>query len=245
MEEEQPLGSSASSSGTDTPAKPRDQPAELLPVNYEIFAVGTDEKIEPYLVFVDVSGTTLQMEIDTGSALTLISQETFSKLWPQGGPPQLEKTSLCLRTYSGEELKVIGRAAVRVGCGGQVVEDLGLVVVGGKGPNLFGGIGWGSCGWIGGRFERFNSSMRHSARYPRRERFERLRHSCHQHPYSHTTTPGNHWFCRVMPLIIEWVLCYLTTWTIRATDRSPTHYEHYLQPNESTCSSTKKPRVLY
>ena len=138
MEEEQPLGSSASSSGTDTPAKPRDQPAELLPVNYEIFAMGTDEKIEPYLVFVDVNGTTLQMEIDTGSALTLISQETFSKLWPQGGAPQLEKTSFRLKTYSGEELKVIGRAAVRVGCGRQVVEDLGLVVVGGKGPSLLG-----------------------------------------------------------------------------------------------------------
>ena len=100
--------------------------------------MGTDEKIEPYLVFVDVNGTTLQMEIDTGSALTLISQETFSKLWPQGEAPQLEKTSLRLRTYSGEELKVIGRAVVRVGCGGQVVEDLGLVVVGGKGPSLLG-----------------------------------------------------------------------------------------------------------
>ena len=99
MEEEQPLGSSASSSGTDTLAKPRDQPAELVPVDYKIFAMGTDEKIEPHLVFVDVNGTPLQMEIDcTGSALTLISQETFSKLGVQGGAPQLEKTSLHLRT---------------------------------------------------------------------------------------------------------------------------------------------------
>ena len=89
-------------------------------------------------MFVDVNGTTLQMEIDTVSALTLISQETFSKLWPQGEAPQLEKTSLRLRTNSWEELKVIGRAAVRVCCGGQVVEDLGLVVIGGKGPSLLG-----------------------------------------------------------------------------------------------------------
>ena len=40
---------------------------------------------------------------------------------------------MCLRTYSGEELEVVGRAVVRVRCGGQVAEDLGLVVVGGGG----------------------------------------------------------------------------------------------------------------
>ena len=43
-----------------------------------------------------------------------------------------------LRTYSGEELEVVGRAVVRVRCGGQVAEDLGLVVVSGGGPSLLG-----------------------------------------------------------------------------------------------------------
>ena len=72
-----------------------------------------------------------------GSVLTLISQATFSKLWPGRKAPHLESTSVPLRTYSGEELRVVGRAVVRVRCGGQV-EDLGLVVVEGSGPSLLG-----------------------------------------------------------------------------------------------------------
>ena len=78
-----------------------------------------------------------QMEIDTGSALTLISEATYSALWPKGNSPRLEPTPVRLRTYSGEELRVVGRAVVRVRCGEQV-EDLGLVVVGGGGPSLRG-----------------------------------------------------------------------------------------------------------
>ena len=43
--------------------------------------------------------------------------------------------------YSGEELRVVGRAVVRVGCGGREEEELGLVVVSGKGPSLLGLVG--------------------------------------------------------------------------------------------------------
>ena len=68
------------------------------------------------------------MEIDTGSALTLISQETFRRLWPQGESPKLDSTPIRLRTYSGEELEVVGRARVRVRYRGQEGEELGLVV---------------------------------------------------------------------------------------------------------------------
>ena len=87
---------------------------------------------------VDINGATLQMEIDTSSALTLISQATFSKLWSQGNAPVLESTPISLSTYSGEELKVVGRAVVRVGSGGKMVEELELVVISGKGPSLLG-----------------------------------------------------------------------------------------------------------
>ena len=87
---------------------------------------------------VDINGATLQMEIDTGSAMTLISQATFSKLWSQGNAPVLESTPIRLRTYSGEELKVVGRAVVRVGSGGKEVKELELVVVSSKSPSLLG-----------------------------------------------------------------------------------------------------------
>ena len=107
-------------------------------MNYDLFAVETDMKVDPYLVSVDINGATQQMEIDTGSALTLISQATFSKLWSQGNAPIPESTLVRIRTYSGEELKVVGWAVVRVGFGGKVVEELGLVVASGKGPSLLG-----------------------------------------------------------------------------------------------------------
>ena len=88
---------------------------------------------------VDISGATHQMEVDTGSALTLVSEATFSKLWPPGTYPHLESTPIRLRTYSGEELGVVGRAVVRVRCGGMEEVELGLVVVGAKVPSL---LGW-------------------------------------------------------------------------------------------------------
>ena len=118
-----------------SPEKPQVQPVEPLPVNYDLFAVETDKKVDPYLVFIDINGATLQMEIDTGSVLTPIGQAIFSNLWSQGNAPILESTPIRLRTYSREELMVVGRAVVRVGCGGKVVEELGLVVVSGKGPS--------------------------------------------------------------------------------------------------------------
>ena len=129
---------SLDSSTNTCPATPQVPPAEPHPVNYDIFAVGPDKKVDPYLVSVDIDGATLQMEIDTGSALTLISQATFSQLWPQGKSPSLQSTPIRLRTYSGEELKVVGRAVVRVQYGGKEERELGLVVVSGTGPSLLG-----------------------------------------------------------------------------------------------------------
>ena len=133
VEESDPTPLSTGASGVGLPAATpsvNNLPTQLpLPVDYNIYELGMYKKVEPYLTKVTINGATLQMEIDTGSALTLISQATFSKLWPGDNSPHLERTPIRLRTYSGEELRVVGRAVVRVRCGGQ--EDLGLVVVGG------------------------------------------------------------------------------------------------------------------
>ena len=48
-------------------AKPQVPPVESLPVNYDLSAVGTDKKVDPYLVSVDINGATMQIDIDTGS----------------------------------------------------------------------------------------------------------------------------------------------------------------------------------
>ena len=134
-------GTKPSTSGAvaaDPPPTPQPDLPEPIPVDYNVFAVGTDKKVAPYLTTVAVNNAKLQMEIDTGSALTLISQATYSSLWPEGLSPPLQSTTVRLRTYSGEELEVLGRAEVEVRYGGQVLEGLGLVVVGGGGPSLLG-----------------------------------------------------------------------------------------------------------
>ena len=135
--EAEPSSASSTSASPQTPhALPVEPTAEPFPVDYNIFAVGTD-KADPYLASMEINGAALQMEIDTGSALTLM--EPSQNTGPRGGL-RIWRVPIYLKTYSGEELEVVGRAVVRVRCGGQVEEELGLVVVGCK------GLGWE---WLG------------------------------------------------------------------------------------------------
>ena len=113
-----------------------------------------------------VNNAKLQVEIDTGSALTPMSQATYSSLWPEELSSPVLSTTVRLRTYSGEELKVLRRVVVEVRYGGQVVEGTELVVVGGGGPSLLGRDWlWVGLGWIGGRFEVFATHPIHSIAY--------------------------------------------------------------------------------
>ena len=105
-----------------------------------MYVVGTD-RLDPYTAEIEINGATLRMQVDTGAALSLISETTYSKAWPSGNAPVVQKTSVRLRTYTGEELKLVGMAMVRVRCGKQE-EDLKLFVVEGSGPSLLGSQGW-------------------------------------------------------------------------------------------------------
>ena len=53
------------------------------------------------------------MELDTGAAVSLISQRTFQKLLP-GETLQTPHAQLC--TYSGELIPVAGQLDVEAGC---------------------------------------------------------------------------------------------------------------------------------
>ena len=114
-----------------TPAAPTP-----LSVDYNMYVVGTD-RLDPYTAEIEINGATLRMQVDTGAALSLISETAYPKAWPSGNAPVVQKTSVRLRTYTGEELKLVGMAMVRVRCGKQE-EDLKLFVVEGSGPSLLG-----------------------------------------------------------------------------------------------------------
>ena len=88
-----------------------------------------------YMVELSVNGAQLQMEVDTGAATTLISEETYRILWKQ--PPKLKPTTTRLRTYSGQQLVVVGTLKVQAKYEAQSADDW-LLVVKGSGPTLLG-----------------------------------------------------------------------------------------------------------
>ncbi|CAG2216826.1 unnamed protein product [Mytilus edulis] len=81
-----------------------------------------------------VEGVTLKMELDTGSAVSVISQADFSK---RLGHVKLIEATITLQTYSGESIKPLGCANVKVHYKGET-HALPLYVVPKGGPPLFG-----------------------------------------------------------------------------------------------------------
>ena len=75
------------------------------------------------------------MELDTGATVSLISEITYHKLWPESQQPQLHSSSRQLQTYTGEELAVRGSLSIEV-CYKQQIKILPLLVVAGQGPSL-------------------------------------------------------------------------------------------------------------
>ena len=88
----------------------------------------------PLLLDVRLNGKPLTMELDTGAAVSLVSEGVFQSLLPEC---ELEPSRVPLRTYSGERMEVLGLVEVTVTYGEQRVK-LPLYVVRGTGPSLFG-----------------------------------------------------------------------------------------------------------
>ena len=89
----------------------------------------------PIQIDLSLNGSPTQMELDTGAARTLISEKTYQSLWKK--PPKLKKSSIKLRTYAGESLKVLGSLLVTVRYQDQEIET-SLLVVEGTGQSLLG-----------------------------------------------------------------------------------------------------------
>ena len=93
-----------------------------------------DRSNHPITVEIEVNNRKLLMEVDTGAAVSIISEETQKKLFPGA---TLEKSSIGLRTYTLEPMTVLGQISVQVKYGEQG-HSLPLTVVAGKGPSLLG-----------------------------------------------------------------------------------------------------------
>ena len=83
---------------------------------------------KPLVVEMIINGQTLSMEVDTGSAVTLVSEHTFKSKWPN---TSLQSSSVKLKTYSNEQLRVVGQFEAEIKYSDQIVVE-------GNGPSLFG-----------------------------------------------------------------------------------------------------------
>ena len=77
------------------------------------------------------------MKIDTGAAVSLISEKTYKTQWSSQMQPKLKASDVRLHTYTKERIDVLGSIVVEVVHKGQR-KSLQLLVVAGEGPSLFG-----------------------------------------------------------------------------------------------------------
>ena len=89
---------------------------------------------DPIVVQLQLNGKFLDMEVDTGAALSVISEATRRDVFPND---TLHPSNLILKTYTNERMEVTGTLNMRVRYGNQK-QKLVLVVVAGDGPSLLG-----------------------------------------------------------------------------------------------------------
>ena len=77
-----------------------------------------------------LTGVQIPMEVDTGSSTTVISEQTRNAV-------QMHPTEVKLKTYTGEEIAIVGDCELQVTRGANQ-RTLIAIVVKGNGPNLIG-----------------------------------------------------------------------------------------------------------
>ena len=104
---------------------------------YSLFNI-TYTSTKPLLVTVELNQAPVDMEVDTGASVSLISKDTYDKLWANlTTAPSLQKSDILLQTYTytGEHLDVVGSVSVDVRYKADIAH-LPLTVVAGRGPSL-------------------------------------------------------------------------------------------------------------
>lgn len=86
---------------------------------------------------VKMNGKKVQMEVDTGASMLIISDSTYHTLQMTPTNPVLQGTDVKLTTYTGENVPEVGAINVTAEYGTQV-KELSILVVQGNGPSLLG-----------------------------------------------------------------------------------------------------------
>ena len=94
-----------------------------------------DNHTEPYHIMVTLNDLPVQMELDTGAAVSVISEATYNSI--QRESQALEPSNSRLRTYTGESIQVLGTTRIKARYDKKEL-SLSIHVVPGSGPNLLG-----------------------------------------------------------------------------------------------------------
>jgi hypothetical protein len=92
------------------------------------------KKAAPITVDVQIEGAWVEMEVDTGAEVSVISEKTWQKHFPE---QKLKPSQVILKTYTDGIIPVVGEASVNVSYEKQSAK-LPLIVVSGVGHNLMG-----------------------------------------------------------------------------------------------------------
>ena len=112
-----------------------EEPPLEEPETYGMYALRSRAN-HPIEVTVTLNGVETTMEVDTGASRSIISEATYQKLWYKN-QPIIEKSSVHIQTYTGEELDICGKIQVQLVHNGQQA-SVTLLVVKGDGPSLIG-----------------------------------------------------------------------------------------------------------
>ena len=115
---------------TDTES-PDNEPTEEVLCN--VYTLDS-KKVNPYKAVLELDGKPVSMEIDTGAAVSIISENTQKSLFPTAS---LTVPTVRLRTYTSKPIRVVGQMSVEVKYQGYRDRHT-LYVVEGKGPSLMG-----------------------------------------------------------------------------------------------------------
>ena len=122
------------------PSKHTNQVNELYPSDseheYDMHAL-TDKRSAPYMLDIELNNIPVQMELDTGAAVSIISESTYDDIRQRSFVSLLQPADSTLRTYTGHEIEVLGITKIKVRYEKKKLH-LSIHVVKGSGPSLLG-----------------------------------------------------------------------------------------------------------
>ncbi|XP_068250757.1 uncharacterized protein [Palaemon carinicauda] len=92
-------------------------------------------KVPEIIVKVKLNGIPIDMELNTGASVSLISEEFYAKHLKN---TVLQSSDIVLKTMTGEKIEVVGICYITMEVHGHRMEEVPLYVVQGNGTALFG-----------------------------------------------------------------------------------------------------------